>query len=190
MKTFKDTTGREWKVDLTIGAMNRVREAMGLDLLAPHEEPGEKAGERAKAVKYKGRQALLVSVLNSDASLLFDVIYQIIKPQLEKANVPMEEFVESMGGDAAYNAYKCFHNEWSDFFQKFHRPDAAKMVQKHLEMVEAEAKRDEQMVEKVGQAVERKMERRREKLEKRLEAVGSGPKSTNLPDSSESIQNP
>ena len=181
MQSLKDTSGREWKIDLTIGAMNRVRDAMGIDLLAPHEQPGEKADERAKNIKFKGRQALLVSVLNSDASVLFDVIYHIIKPQMEKANVSVEEFVESMGGDSAYNAYKAFHDEWSDFFQKFHRPDAAKMVEKHVQMIEAEAKRDEQMVEKVGQAVERKMALRRKKLEERLEAVGSGTKSTSLP---------
>ncbi len=181
MKAFKDTAGREWKIDLTIGAMNRVRDALGLDLLAPHEKPGDKADQRAKDLKFKGRQALLVSILSRDASLLFDVIYQIVKPQLEKANITVDEFVESMGGDSAYDAYKSFHEEWSDFFRKFHRPDAAKMVEKHLQLIEAEAKRDELVVDQIGEAVERKMQQRRKVLEEKLAAVGYGPKSTSSP---------
>lgn len=174
MKSFTDTLGREWKIDLTIGAMKRVKDELGLDLLAPHEKPGESADERAKSKLFKGRRALLVSVLNSDPSLLIDVICQIIAPQMEAKKVTGDDFAESLGGDAAYQAYRAFHDEWSDFFQKFHRPDAAAMVLKHLEMIEAESKRDVAMVEKVGQTVEREMARNRQKVSEKLEAVGNG----------------
>jgi hypothetical protein len=188
MRTFKDNANREWTIDLTIGAMNRVRDDLGIDLLAPHDKPGDKSDERARNVKFKGRQALLISVLNLDASLLFDVIYVILKPQLEKAQVSQAEFVESMGGDAAYNAYKSFHDEWSDFFQHFHRPDAAKMIQKHVAMIEAQAIRDEALVEKVEKAVVAEMKRESDRLEENLEAVGNGQKSMDSLVSSESTQ--
>jgi hypothetical protein len=166
--------GREWKIDLTIGSMKRVKDALGLDLLAPHERPDEKADERARSKLFSGRKALLVSVLNADPGLMFDVIANIIAPQLEAKKVSVDDFVESMGGDAAYAAYRAFVDEWSDFFQKFHRPDAAAMVLKHVEMIEAESKRDVAMVEKVGQTVEREMERKRKAVSDKLEAVGNG----------------
>lgn len=185
MKSFKDTTGREWKVEVSIGAMNRVRDALGLDLLAPHEKPCDKADERAKAKLFKGRRALLVSALNGDPSLLFDVIVNIIKPQLESKQVSVMDFVESMGGDSAYQAYRAFNEEWADFFLKFHRPDAAAMVLKHVEMIEAESKRDVAMVEKVGQTVEREMERNRKSVSEKLEAVGNGEMSMDSLDISE-----
>jgi hypothetical protein len=188
MRTFRDTASRTWKLDLTIGAMNRVKTELGLDLLAPHEKPGEQADQRARSLKFKGRQALLVSVLNYDASLLFDVIYQIIKPQLDEQNVSVESFVESMGGGSAYDAYKAFSEEWADFFRNFHRPDAARMVEKHRVLIEAEAVRDEKMVDKISDAVERKMAGRRARLEQRLAAVGNGPTSMSSPASSESTR--
>jgi hypothetical protein len=174
VKSFNDTLGREWKIDITIGALARVKSAMGLDLLAPHEVPGDDADERARSKLFKGRKALLVSVLNSDPSLLFDVIANILAPQMEAKKVPVEDFVESMGGDAAYSAYRAFVDEWSDFFLKFHRPDAAAMVLKHAEMIEAESKRDVAMVEKVGATVERTMARNRTEAIARLDSVGNG----------------
>lgn len=174
MKSFIDTAGREWKIEITVGSMKRVKDALGLDLLAPQEKPGEEADERARSKLFKGRKALLVSVLNSDPSLLFDVIANILAPQMEARKVSVSDFVEAMGGDAAYAAYRAFQDEWSDFFQKFHRPDAAAMVLKHVELIEAEAKKDLAMVEKVGRAVEREMDRQREQISEKLEAVGNG----------------
>ena len=55
------------------------------------------------------------------------------------------------------------------------------MVEKHLQLIEAEAKRDELVVDQIGEAVERKMQQRRKVLEEKLAAVGYGPKSTSSP---------
>jgi hypothetical protein len=188
MRYFKDITGRQWGLELTIGAVKRVKDSLGLDLLAPANPPGPKADERAKEVLWKGHPAPLVSVLNADASLLFDVIYLAIRPQLDKAGCNADDFVESMGGDAAYAAYEAFQAEWLDFFQKLHRPDAAKMVEKHRAMVEAQAKKNEATVERAAEAVERGLEKARERIEERIAAAtaGDGATFTDLPDMSAS----
>jgi hypothetical protein len=179
MRTFKDNAERTWEIDLSIGAIARIKAALKIDLLAPHEPPdfgelsrtGEEADERAKAIKYNGQPAPLVTVLNRYVSLLFDVIFELVRPQAEKQSVSVEDFVNAMGGDAAYEAYKAFHEEWEDFFQKFHRPDAAKMIQKHLELVEAEANKDAMSVDQLAQKAQAEVETRREKLLSQADGV-------------------
>ena len=186
MRTFKDTAGRTWEISLTIGVVNRIKSQLKLDLYAPQDPPGEDADERAKAVKYNGKPAPLVTVLNRDVSILFDVIFEIVRPQGEKLSLSAEDFVNGMGGDAAYDAYRAFQEEWEDFFQKFHRPDAAKMIEKHLEMVEAEATKDAKTVEKLAEMAEEAAERNRENAIK--QADGLLRMSTSSPASSESTQ--
>jgi hypothetical protein len=168
VKSFKDSEGREWIVRVNIGTIRAVKDSLAIDLLAPQEPIGEKTEPKP------GRKNLLVSVLAADASLLISVICVLLCKQLAERNIDEMALCESLGGTAAYDAAQAFWSEWQDFFQESHRPDAALMIRKHLEMIEAEAARDVAMVEKVQATVEKEMDRRRQAIGERLDAVGNG----------------
>jgi len=73
MKTFKDNKDREWKVDVSVNSLRRVRDLIGLDL----------SGVRVAAV---------IEQLSNDLPLTVDVIYCIVKPQCDAAGVSDEDF--------------------------------------------------------------------------------------------------
>jgi hypothetical protein len=168
VKSFKDSEGREWIVRVNIGTIRAVKDSLAIDLLAPQEPIEEKTDSKT------GKKNLLVSVLAADASLLVSVICVLLGKQLVERSIDEMALCESLGGAAAYDAAQAFWSEWQDFFQEIHRPDAALMIRKHLEMIEAEAERDVAMVEKVQTTVEKEMQRRRTAISEKLDAVGDG----------------
>ena len=98
MKTFKDKDGRDWQIELTIGAARRVRDLLGVNLLELD----------------KGDPPLLTQ-LGTDEMLLVDVIYCLIKPQADAAEVTDEMFGCSLDGEAVWSACNAFYAELIDF---------------------------------------------------------------------------
>jgi hypothetical protein len=99
MRTFRDSAGRAWAVDLTIGAARRVRTLLGVDLLALTDGTPR-----------------LIDRLIEDLGLQIDVIYAIVKPQADAAGIIDEQWGQSLGGEAAAAAIGVFWEELVDFF--------------------------------------------------------------------------
>jgi len=108
MHSFKDTTGAEWKLELTVGSIKRIRDAVNVNL--------------ADDV-FTG----LLDKLAGDMLLLCDVVWHLVKPQADKAvvtqaekdngatSVTAEVWANRMGGDCLDNASKALLDELVDF---------------------------------------------------------------------------
>lgn len=113
-QAFRDNTGREWSVEMTIGAAKRVKRTLdGVDLLALHE----------------GEPPLLTR-LDLDLELLVNVIYVLVKPQADAAGVSDEAFGEALGGEAILAAHDALMEALADFFRGLARTHLATAIQK------------------------------------------------------------
>jgi len=119
MKTFTDTAGREWTITLTIDAAKRVRDLLGVNLL--QLEAGEPP---------------LLTRLGTDVILLCDVIFALVKPQADAANVTDEEFGAALGGEAILAAQTAFYEELVLFSRSLGRRDLAKAVEAQQRMID------------------------------------------------------
>ena len=155
MKPFVDNAGHSWSLDITIGAAKRVKALLGVNLLKPTD------GDPP-----------LMTRLGTDLLLLVDVIFVIIKPQADAANVTDEQFGAALGGEAVLAASTAFWDELLDFFQRSGRADHAKALSAQRQLIDMAIKRIETRIDKMD-------------LETTL-----GEPSTSLPESSASIQTP
>lgn len=97
--TFKDRNGREWTVALNVVAAKRVRELCGVNLAdAP-------------------RTDLLVRLAN-DAILLADVLFALVKPQADAANITFDQFGESLDGEHMKAGLDAMLEGFPDFFSQ------------------------------------------------------------------------
>jgi hypothetical protein len=112
MPKFTDTTGREWKVEITIATVKRVRnEFNDVDLVNIFDGG-------------------LLQRLANDPVLLCDVLYVICKPQAVERGVTDEQFGEAMGGDTIENATSAFMEGLTAFFHGPRRMLLGKMKEK------------------------------------------------------------
>jgi len=118
MKTFTDSAGRTWTINLNIDAAKRVRNLLDVNLLEP-----------------EGGEPPLLTRLGTDEILLCDVIYCLIKPQADQQGVSDEQFGQALGGEAILAAQQALYEELIDFFHQRHRPDRARAVQAQMKMI-------------------------------------------------------
>ena len=111
MKIFKDNSGREWKISITVEAVKRVRSLCGINLLDVIK------------IEEKKVTADLLDQLATDPVLLVDVIFCICRPQADELNVSDVEFGESMTGDTVEAATAALMEELINFF-----PEAKKKI--------------------------------------------------------------
>jgi len=111
MRTFADSAGRQWKVELTLGAAKRIQALTGVNLLELD----------------RGDPPLLTR-LGLDVMLLCDVIFAVLEPQAEAAGVSDEQFGEALGGEAILAARTAFFEELADFFRRLGRADLARAI--------------------------------------------------------------
>lgn len=115
--TFKDKTGREWDLAITLGGARRVLNAVEVDLLNPASETGK---------------GVLSMRLMSDDVLLYNVVVAIISPQLDKANVKEEAFAEEIDGEVMRGLESAFWNSYRNFFKARGKDWAAKAIEADL----------------------------------------------------------
>ena len=96
MKTFTDTAGREWTIELHTTAIKRIRSLTGVDLLAD-----DGAGVVAKLIR--------------DPELLCDVVYAAVQPQADERGVSDEDFGRAMHGDPIGAATEALVDELVSF---------------------------------------------------------------------------
>ena len=125
MKTFTDTAGRTWTLAVTVDAVRRVRDLVGVNL-ARIVEPREPGGP-----------VPLLTDLEDDILLLVDVLFALVKPQADSQSVTDEEFGRALGGEALAAAHEAFWGELADFFRCLKRPAEARAIEKQAAVVRA-----------------------------------------------------
>lgn len=115
MRTFEDKTGHKWRIDLTIGAVTRVKQASDgrFDLFD--------AGKNN-----------LAETLWVDLEQFWELLWLLVEPQAAAQSPPVTatEFGEAMAAACLINARQAFFAEWTDFFQTLQRPDQALPLEK------------------------------------------------------------
>lgn len=119
MKTFKDNSGREWKLTVNVGTAKQVKDRLGVDLFRLFDTEAER--------------------LFSDPCLLVDTLYVLCEKQCKEFTVteggntrPLNdaEFGEAMFGDAIEHAAEALLNEVLDFFPSSRRKILREVVNK------------------------------------------------------------
>lgn len=113
MAQFVDANGQQWELVVTVTSVKRVRELLGVDL----------------GNMFSGDPPLLTR-LDMDIVLLFDVIFALVKPQADSRGVSDEEFVALLPGEASVAARDAFWKAVLDFFLQFRRPDVVAAIRK------------------------------------------------------------
>ena len=139
MQTFRDTQGRSWHVVINIGAVLRVRDAVGVDLLKPEgvDTPGEPP---------------LAQRLLSDDLLLMKVVGAILAPDLEAAGVNKTAFYDAIGGATLLDIRNAFIQELSDFFTGANQTDRVTLLLVQAEVLKAYHKEAKEIYEREGKA--------------------------------------
>ncbi len=129
MRQFTDTQGRSWQIVLNLGTALRVKDALGVDLLAPE------AGEPP-----------LVTRLTTDEFLLGSVICQLLARQMEACKLTEADILAAFDGATLLAAQEAFFAEMVDFFRSCGRADRAAAVAKHAALMQAAVRAAEAQV--------------------------------------------
>ena len=118
MKPFTDSAGRTWEVTVNVGAVRRVRDILGVDLM-------DVAGGD------------LLDRLADDPVLLVDVLYVLVKPQADAKGISDEDFGRGMVGGALDEAASALMKELLDFFPSAQRARALGKMARKIEAQQA-----------------------------------------------------
>lgn len=123
MKRFDDKIPDQWTLDLTFGAIARVKDLSEgkYDLLRP-----ERVVEHPDFDKPVSLQTLLML----DFPSLWEVLFMIVEPQAIERKVTAQQFAERMTPTTLLAAREALRQEWRDFFQNLQRPDQAMALEK------------------------------------------------------------
>jgi hypothetical protein len=158
MKGFQiECEGRRLWLDpeITVNVLKRVKRMIDVDLAYMHE------GDPPLAAR-----------LSVDCALVCDVLYCVLKTELDREQITDEQFGESLGGEALGNAQAALFEALTDFFQKWGRTEQAAMLR-------AQAKLTKALIEQGTREIERVP----------IPSI-SGNGSISLPESSESTPDP
>lgn len=109
MKSFKDSNGRTWLIEINVTAIKKVRAICGLNLVDIIQLEGGKPNTE------------ILDKLSADPCLLVDVLYVLCKDQADLDKISDEEFGRRMNGDAIEAATTAFLEEMIDFFPEAKR---------------------------------------------------------------------
>lgn len=139
MKRFVDKLEDSWTLDLTFGAIARVKDLSEgkYDILKP-----ERTIEHPDFDKPVSLQMLLML----DFPSLWEVLFMIVEPQAIERKITAQQFAERMNPSTLIAAREALRQEWRDFFRSLQRPDQALALEKIGKwMAEAERKLTEAM---------------------------------------------
>ena len=105
MKTFTDSKGRSWEVELNIRQMKRVRDTLGIDLVnvISASKDGTVSTDTLERVA-------------NDPILLVDILWVLCEGQAKPAGVTDDDFGSSLAGDSIEEATRAVLDELVDFF--------------------------------------------------------------------------
>lgn len=141
MKLFKDSLGREWKLDANFTSYGRVRDYTGVKLYD---------------IATESRDSL---VQLTDPLTLGKVLWAMVEPQAEEAGISPEEFGEGFRGDAVSAAYNALIDEMV-FFCHPRQRKLLEMALKKLRAVEEMAEETvEEKIEEFGEEIDKAIDR-------------------------------
>lgn len=114
MKTFTDKTGKEWKLEMTVGVADQIRAKFGIDVLHP-----EKMDD-------KGRTVFFADLIDEPTNL-FEVIGHMVDGQAPEGMTDAE-FRSGLSADVIRDATVAFYEELEYFFVVLGRPDRAQIM--------------------------------------------------------------
>lgn len=134
MRTFKDSTGKEWKISITIGSAKRVlaNTPDHLDLFTMKDETD---WER----------------LTLNYSIIADAICELCRPEWEDRGLTSEQFFDILDGVTMGNAMGVFKAELADFFLSTDRRDLATMIHKSNSMMTKATTATAQRIEAINE---------------------------------------
>jgi hypothetical protein len=146
MRTFKDKTGAEWLLDLTVGSVMRLRRADSrFDLFDSNVKVGE----------------LPLSTALYDPVLFWELLWHLVEPQAVTRGINAEAFGDLMAAECLIVAQTEFFGEWRDFFHGLQRQDHATALEKvakyHAKALEMVAENLATVSPKVDAIVNQKM---------------------------------
>ena len=125
--TFEDTEKRAWQIKLSVNAIKRVKENAGVDLLMPVPTKQMTEEELGEITDYSQLPTLMR--LQADVDCFADVLYQLVKPQCEKADVSQDDFLDAISGATIKEARDIFWPLYADFFHEAGQEPMAQLVE-------------------------------------------------------------
>ena len=98
MKSFRLTNGQVLETTLTYGVVKRVLALTGVNLLEVPDKPE------------------MLKDLSNDPIAFIDIVYAVVKPQLDDAGINDEQFAELLDGGSVESATSAFLEALVDFF--------------------------------------------------------------------------
>lgn len=129
MEIFRDLKGREWRLQITVGTVRKVRSVLKLDLYDVSSEG-------------------FIKVIVDDTEKLVDMFYLLLEDQAKELDVNEQSFAEGFGGDTIDEATTAFLNELTNFFPQSKREPAKKILAKTRKLV---GMATEKLMQKVDQ---------------------------------------
>ncbi len=99
MHKFTDAKGREWRIELTYGVLDQIKDDLGIDLLD---------------VQNGGAQS---QKLGFDLRAFINLLFVVCEDQAKEAAIDDVAFGRSLGGSSLKEAFDAFQAEYVDFFQ-------------------------------------------------------------------------
>ena len=99
MQMFKDTSGKEWSLQVNVGALDRVKTLTGIDFLVVDDIDN----------------SLMPRLLN-DPATIGNVAYAVIQPQAQEAGVTRDAFLAALGPAQVKIIRDALLQELPDFF--------------------------------------------------------------------------
>jgi len=164
VQQFCDSQGHPWKIEITIGAVKRVKSLVGVDLLQPVPMTEKDRDEDEQP---------LLTQLEMDPVLLTDVLFAIVQPQAKAKKITDVDFGTSMTAETFKTAAEGFWVEYQDFFHQLGRKPVAAMIQSQRELAK-EAFQSEEINELIDARIKEAKEGASEKIKQGLKALKSG----------------
>lgn len=123
MTEFKDSEGRKWTLNLTLGSAKYIYDKLGVDLLNPSamtqlDENGEVDMNKSHLPR-----------LFADDLFIGEIISQLISKQAEQRGMSEDEIMDLFDGDTLKNAHSAFLEEYRAFFMARGNVPGAEMVE-------------------------------------------------------------
>lgn len=119
MASFKDSQGRQWSINLTIGLASRLKKQFDVDFVG---------------ALYDAELAyMVIGKMYQDLGRFCEMIHVAAKVDL-----PLDEFMESLTGEDVANAFEALDQSFTDFYPPAKREQIAKSKVKMKESLENE----------------------------------------------------
>jgi hypothetical protein len=126
----KDRSIMTYDLQFNIGALKRVKRLLNVDLFDVVSAPT--GGTSGSSGTSGGGEDPTMARLSTDVSLLVDVCYAILKPQLDAQDIDDEAFGASLDGEKFAQLREQFFRGLGSFFTASGRPDQAIALQRML----------------------------------------------------------